>query len=64
MIYDIPKPKISTEFTINDIHIIREWNYTRLRDATIAERLADNKRRASAALARIEKKRQAKFVSI
>ena len=64
MIHDIPKPKISPAFTVDDIHIIREWNYARLRDATVAERLADNKRRAAAAKARIEQKRQAKHVSV
>jgi len=62
MIHDIPKPKISLAFTVDDIHRIREWNYTRLKDATTAERLADNKRRASAANARIEKKRQNRLV--
>ena len=64
MIHDIPKPAISTSFSVVDIHKIREWNYARLKDATVAERLADNKRRASAAQAQIERKRQAKRVSV
>ena len=51
MIYDIPKPEISPGFTENDIHRIREWNYERLRDATVEERLADNRRRAAEARA-------------
>jgi hypothetical protein len=38
MIHDIPKPKISDKFTIEDIHIIREWNYERFKDATVEER--------------------------
>jgi hypothetical protein len=64
MIHDIPKPIISKEFTIDDIHKIREWNYARLKDASIAERLADNRRRASSAQARIEQKRHARLVSV
>jgi hypothetical protein len=50
MIHDIPKPDISANFTIEDIHKIREWNYERLKDATTAERHADTKRRTEAAL--------------
>jgi hypothetical protein len=38
MIHDIPKPKISDKFTIEDIHLIREWNYERLKDATWEEK--------------------------
>ncbi|MDR0943463.1 MAG: hypothetical protein LBM41_02920 [Ruminococcus sp.] len=38
MIHDIPKPKISDKFTIEDIHIIREWTYERLKDATSEEK--------------------------
>ena len=64
MIHDIPTPAISATFTVDDIHKIREWNYARLRDATIAERLADNKRRASVAHAQIEQKRQARLISV
>jgi len=64
VIHDVKKPAISSAFTIDDIHKIREWNYERLRDATVAERLADTKRRASAAQLRIEKKRKAKRVSV
>ena len=64
MINDIPKPTISPAFTVDDIHLIREWNYARLRDATISERLADNKRRAAAAQARIEQKRRARRISV
>ena len=39
MINDIPKPEISPNFTIEDIHKIREWHYETLRDATVQERL-------------------------
>jgi hypothetical protein len=64
MINNIPKPNISQAFTVEDIHIIREWNYARLRDATVDERLADNKRRAAAAQARIEQKRRTKSILV
>ncbi|GHU32237.1 hypothetical protein FACS1894172_08500 [Spirochaetia bacterium] len=37
--YDIPKPDISPDFTLNDIHKIREWNYERLKDATVNEQI-------------------------
>lgn len=47
MIHRIPKPQISSEFTIEDIHKIREWNYERLRDATIGERIKDTAHRAA-----------------
>ena len=47
MIHDIPKPQISPAFTIEDIHIIREWEYERLKDATPEERRADTERRAA-----------------
>jgi hypothetical protein len=39
MIHDIPKPDIRANFTIEDIHKIREWNYERLKDATIKEQI-------------------------
>jgi hypothetical protein len=40
MIHDVPKPVISPNFTIDDIHKIREWHYEILKDATIEERIA------------------------
>lgn len=49
MINNIPKPNISHDFTIDDIHKIREWHYNRLKDATIEEQIADIKRRADIA---------------
>jgi hypothetical protein len=54
MIHDIPKPDISPNFTIDDIHKIREWNYERLKDATIEERLADINKGAEEGLRQIE----------
>jgi len=38
MIRNIPEPIISPDFTIDDIHKIREWNYERMKDATPEER--------------------------
>ena len=44
---NIPKPDISPNFTIDDIHKIREWHYKRLKNATIEERIADIEQRAA-----------------
>ena len=54
MIHNIPKPDISPNFTIDDIHKIREWNYERLKDATIEERLMDINKGAEDGLKQIE----------
>jgi hypothetical protein len=53
MIHNIPAPEVSPDFTIDDIHKIREWNYERLKDATFEERHADTERRTEAALIRL-----------
>ena len=53
MIHDLPKPEISPAFTIDDIHIIREWNYERLKDATLDERRTDTNRRTEDAIKRM-----------
>ena len=50
---DIPKPDISPDFTIDDIHKIREWHYERLKDATIEERIEDIERRAAEATSKV-----------
>ncbi|MDR3196091.1 MAG: hypothetical protein LBT58_04895 [Endomicrobium sp.] len=39
MVLNIAKPKISSKFSIDDIHKIREWNYKKLKKATIKERI-------------------------
>jgi hypothetical protein len=44
MIHDIQKPQISPQFTIDDIHKIRGWNYERLKDATVQERIDEIRR--------------------
>ena len=54
MIYDIPQPEISPDFTIDDIHKIREWNYERMKDATIEERLSEINKGAEEGLKQIE----------
>jgi 3-deoxy-D-arabino-heptulosonate 7-phosphate (DAHP) synthase class II len=54
MVHDIPMPEISAEFTVDDIHRIREWNYERLKDATVNERLEDINKGAEEGLRRIE----------
>jgi hypothetical protein len=58
MIHDIPKPKISSNFTIEDIHKIRAWNYERTKDATSEEYAEDMNRRGAKGLERIEEIRR------
>jgi len=41
MVNDIPKPDISPNFTIEDIHKIRAWKYEQRKNMTAAEWLAD-----------------------
>ena len=53
MIHNIPEPVLSPDFTIEDIHKIREWNYERLKNATPEERRADTTRRTEEALIRL-----------
>jgi len=54
MIHEIPKPIISPDFTIDDIHKIREWNYERRKDATAEELLADIRKGAERTRQRME----------
>ena len=37
---DITKPKLSPNFTVDDIHKIREWNYERMKEASRSEIIA------------------------
>jgi hypothetical protein len=53
MIRNIAEPEISPNFTIEDIHKIREWNYERLKDSTPEERHADTVRRTEDALKKL-----------
>jgi len=54
MIHNIPQPEISPEFTVDDIHRIREWNYEKLRDATQEERAEYYRNSSNEFTARIE----------
>jgi len=60
MIHEIPKPIISPDFTIDDIHKIREWNYERRKDATAEELLADIRKGAERTRRRMEELRIAR----
>ena len=51
--YDIPEPKLSPNFTIDDIHKIRYWNYERLKDATIQERMDDAQKSVDSAIKKL-----------
>jgi hypothetical protein len=51
--YDIPEPELSPDFTIDDIHKIRNWNYERLKDATIEERMTDSQKRVDSVIKRL-----------
>jgi hypothetical protein len=53
MIHEIPKPQMSPNFTIDDIHKIREWEYERLKDATLEEWRSDTARRGEEAMKRL-----------
>jgi len=53
-------PDVSPDFTLADIHKIREWDYERLKDATPEERRADTERRADRTRRAIEEIRAKK----
>ena len=53
MIHDIPKPVVSQAFTIKDIHLIREWEHERLKDATREEYHTDTKSRTDEIVKRL-----------
>ncbi|GMO57722.1 MAG: hypothetical protein Ta2G_17570 [Termitinemataceae bacterium] len=55
--YDIPEPELSPNFTLDDIHKIREWNYERMKDATHEEYIEDMNRRAEPIMREIEELR-------
>ena len=39
--HSIPMPEISPDFSVDDIHRIREWNHLRRKHMTVEERCAD-----------------------
>jgi hypothetical protein len=53
-------PATSSDFTIEDIHKIREWIYERLKDATVQERLEEIRRQAEPGIKAIEELKAAK----
>jgi hypothetical protein len=63
MIHNIPMPITSYDFTIEDIHKIREWIYERLKDATVQERLEEIRRQAEPGIKAIEELKTAKKYS-
>ena len=50
--------KISKDFTIEDIHKVREHNYERRKNMTFEERKADIEKGANAMMKLIEEKRE------
>jgi hypothetical protein len=50
---NIPEPIITPNFTIEDIHKIREWNFECQREMTPEERVADTAQRGGEALIRL-----------
>jgi hypothetical protein len=55
MIHNILKPEVSPGITIDDIHAIREWQYERLKDASITDWLEEIRRQAEPGIRAIEK---------
>jgi len=58
MINNIPKPVLSSNFTIDDIHKIREWHYEQIKDATIEETIAFYREGSKDVLRMIEEQRK------
>ena len=58
MINNIPKPALSPDFTVDDIHRIREWHYEQLKDATIEERIAFYRKGSEDVLRMVEEYRR------
>jgi len=54
---------ISDDFTIEDIHRIREYNYDRRKHMSFEERKADIEKGAKAGLERIEQMRREKALA-
>lgn len=54
------RPDISPNFTIDDIHKIREYNYERRKNMTVQEIIADTKKGADEMTELIKKARKKK----
>ena len=48
------EPKLSPDFTVEDIHKLREWNYARRKNMTPTERINDVRKGANSVMAEIE----------
>jgi len=59
MINNVPKPVLSPNFTIDDIHRIREWHYEQLKNATIEETITFYHEGSKGVLCLIEEHRKA-----
>jgi len=59
MINNIPKPVLSPDFTIDDIHKIREWHYEQLKDASVEEKMMFYHEGSKDVLRMIEEQRKA-----
>lgn len=57
----IAKPNISPDFTIDDIHKIREYHYELTKDMTMQERINFYNEGGSAFLAEMEKRKLQKM---
>jgi hypothetical protein len=55
------KPTLSPNFTIDDIHMLREWNYERRKDMSPDEYLADVARGAAKGQEMIDQIRREKY---
>lgn len=58
------KPEISPNFTIEDIHRIREYHYEQTKHMTAVERMEQTNRRAMEVQKRIDEIRRAKGINI
>ena len=58
------KPEISPNFTIEDIHKIREYHYEQTKHMTAAERIEQTNKRAMEVQRRIDEIRKAKGIGI
>ena len=56
----LEKPDISDDFTIEDIHKIREYHYEKRKDMTFEEKKADIAKGANAMMKLIEQSRKEK----
>jgi len=61
---NIPMPEISPDFTIEDIHKIREWNYERQKGMTTEEICEDINRGAAEFKAYLQARKASKALEL